>query len=105
MTNIVAITAANAKRWQVAKIVPKRQAEVNGVVLHWSRRLQRFAIRRSPRPSGARPTAGQSSPSSMSGRLVGAATASWGRATGWRMSRSTSLVGEGPRSSGRWSGA
>src|SRR5712692_8760843 len=33
MTNIVAITAANARRWQVAKIVPKRQAEVNAVAI------------------------------------------------------------------------
>ena len=31
--NIVAITAANAKRWQVAKIAPKRQAEVNAVAV------------------------------------------------------------------------
>jgi lysozyme family protein len=31
MTNIVAITAANARHWQVAKIVPNRLSEVNGV--------------------------------------------------------------------------
>jgi lysozyme family protein len=33
MTNIAAITAANAKRWQVAKIVPSRRAQVNTAVL------------------------------------------------------------------------
>ncbi|HEX9590223.1 MAG TPA: hypothetical protein VGA15_21065 [Bradyrhizobium sp.] len=31
MTNIVAITAANARRWQVAKIAPNRLVEVSRV--------------------------------------------------------------------------
>lgn len=33
MTNFAAITAENARLWQTAKIVPKRQSEVDGVVL------------------------------------------------------------------------
>jgi hypothetical protein len=33
MTNLVAITAENARLWSAAKIVPKRQVEVNSVVV------------------------------------------------------------------------
>jgi lysozyme family protein len=106
LTNIVAITAANAKRWQVAKIVPKRQAEVNGVVVRLVAPAAKARYQEVSKAVWATP-----------GRwpvvaviLEREAGGRWDRQLGqgdpWRKSRSMPPWARAlPQSSGRWSGA
>jgi hypothetical protein len=77
MTDIGAIPAANAKRWQVAKIVPMRQAEVGAVVVRLVA-AAKFRYQAVSKAVRARPTTGRSSRPSVCGKPVATGTASWG---------------------------
>ena len=97
MTDIVALKVANAHRWQVAKIAPKRQAEVNAIAVRLAAPAAKARYQAIEATTGVpwfvvaviheREAGGRWD------RQLGQ-----GGTTRWRMSRSMPPVGEGPSS-------